>query len=154
MVKCAPKKPRPSFHSTRSCCTAESIGLIQLSMVIPPPLPTSSVREAGTRNPASVPFKLKACPTSPATKLIPPISVPLFTPAISVAFPLPGHQLIKPDGGATQFVGSANAEPPKQSANTATAPNSIRKNPPLSRFLITQVSSASASSKFLVMLQA
>src|ERR1035441_162666 len=49
-----------------------------------------------------VPFRLKACPTSPVTKPTPFCRVPMFVPAESKASPSPAHQLTMPEGGATQ----------------------------------------------------
>src|SRR4051812_19132612 len=49
-----------------------------------------------------VPFRLKACPTFPAPKLVPPTSTPLFVLAMSLASPSPGHHPRSPDAGARQ----------------------------------------------------
>src|ERR1035441_8443500 len=48
-----------------------------------------------------VPFRLKACPTSPLTNPTPFWSVPLLVPKESKASPSPIHQPTRPEGGAT-----------------------------------------------------
>jgi hypothetical protein len=48
-----------------------------------------------------LPVKLKPSPTSPAAKPA-LVSVPLLPPIMSCAFPLPGHQETRPDGGGAQ----------------------------------------------------
>src|SRR5215471_9945669 len=49
--------------------------------------------ESGTSTNALVPFRLKACPTSPAAKAAPPWSEPLFAPSASSALFSARHQL-------------------------------------------------------------
>src|ERR1051326_1010131 len=49
-----------------------------------------------------VPFRLKACPTLPAAKVVPPTRTPLFVPAMSFAFPSAGHHSTNPEGGVRQ----------------------------------------------------
>src|ERR1039458_5624415 len=55
------------------------------------------------------PLRLNACPTTPPVKVTPPGKVPLLLPAMSLALPSPDHQLISPEGGGVQLVGSADA---------------------------------------------
>src|SRR6266404_3644855 len=50
----------------------------------------------------STPLSEKACPTLPRWKDTPPLTVPSWVPAASVASPCPRHQLTRLGGGATQ----------------------------------------------------
>src|SRR5262249_20438103 len=68
------------FHSMRGRKDDVSVGAIHAPTVNPPPVPTSVVAEAVTFTLASMPLKLKACPTAPALNVIPPWSVPLLPP--------------------------------------------------------------------------
>src|SRR5436190_22661744 len=102
-VKCVPIKPAPSFHSTRFCSKPESTGLIHVSMVRPLPLPTLSEGEPGTRKPASVPLKLKALPTSPPVKLMPPRRLAILFPTALVPLPSPCHHPTKPSAAGAQL---------------------------------------------------
>src|SRR6267154_1043595 len=52
--------------------------------------------------PSPLPSNVNAWPTSPAAKAALPARVPLFVPARSSAFPLPGHQFTNPEAGGVQ----------------------------------------------------
>jgi hypothetical protein len=83
------------------CNGVKSAGLIQHSTVKPGPAPTFKFVDAGTMMLPEVPSNLKACPTAPAVKLIPPLTIPGLPPITSLALLSPGHQLTNPCGGFT-----------------------------------------------------
>ena len=65
-------------------------------------------RRAGDRESAHTigAIETESRPTKPAAVAVaPPFSVPLFVPAMSLAFPSPGHQP-RPDGAAKQLPGT------------------------------------------------
>src|SRR5581483_6032269 len=64
-----------------------------------------SCRLAGlptTTPPPATPLRLKAWPTSPAPYVTVPCTVPLLPPVRSLALPLPGHQLTRPEADGVQ----------------------------------------------------
>ena len=56
---------------------------------------------SGTETYADVPFRLKALPTVPVAVVAPPTNAPLFTPALSTAFPSARYQAVAPLGRDT-----------------------------------------------------
>src|SRR5438094_66260 len=92
-----------SYLDTISVAPLTELGLIQASSVIAPVMLRLGL--SGTWTKASVPFRLKAWPTSPAANVAPPCSVPLLLSAESLATVPAGlssarYQLTSPSGGS------------------------------------------------------
>src|SRR5690348_10024043 len=104
-------KPPPLFHSTKLCSSDASVGLIQHSIVNPPPLPTSKLADPGTCNAVPAPLKAKARPTSPAVNWVPLTNFAALVPAESYPLPSPRHKLTRPVGAGTQWLAHFPAPP-------------------------------------------
>src|SRR5437016_2007144 len=97
MNKCTPQQQVPLLYSTRGPWIETSAGLIQHSIVSPPPRPTFRLPLAGTLTAALVVLNRNAWPTSPAPKEAPLSNVPGLESAESAAVPSPRHQLTSPE---------------------------------------------------------
>src|SRR6266850_7408902 len=63
----------------------------------------SRLGDIGAVTTPSTPSNWNACPTLPATNVVPIPAVPLFPARISVAFPSAGHQLTSPPGSGVHL---------------------------------------------------
>src|ERR1700683_2801351 len=99
------------------------VGLIQPSIVIPLPWPTSRfVGEDGlTNTKLFTPFRLNAMPTSPLVKPVPFSNIPLLLPMMSLALPSAGHQLTKPVGSGSQGGGGLTVRVALELSTVSTA---------------------------------